>query len=98
MVKKEFIIKENSLLAKIAAFKLGSRQVAMVLGKTIHLHNTTKDEFLQNPRWVKHELCHVRQFKQHGYVPFIIKYLWESIRSGYYNNKYEAEARAAELL
>jgi hypothetical protein len=98
LVKKEFIIKENSLLARIAAFKLGTRQVAMVLGKTIHLHNTTKDEFLQNQRWVKHELCHVRQFKQHGYVLFIIKYLWESIRSGYYNNKYEIEARAAELL
>jgi hypothetical protein len=98
LANQEVIIKENSLLAKIAAFKLGSRKVAMVLGRTIHLHNTSKEAFLQNHRWVKHELCHVRQFKQHGYILFIIKYLWESIRSGYHNNKYEVEARTAELL
>lgn len=98
MAKQDVIIKENSLLAKIAAFKLGTRQVAMVLGKTIHLHNTTREEFLNNERWVKHEYCHIRQFEQHGYVLFIMKYLWESIRSGYYNNKYEVEARAAECL
>jgi hypothetical protein len=94
----DFIIKENSLIARIAALKLGTRSVAIVLGKTIHLHNTNKSEFLQNKRWVKHELCHIRQFQQHGYLLFIVKYLWESIRSGYYNSKYEVEARAAELL
>jgi len=96
--KQDFIIKENSFVARIAAFKLGTQSVAIVIGKTIHLHNTTEEAFLQNKRWLKHELCHIRQFQQHGYLPFIVKYLWESIRSGYYNNKYEAEARAAELL
>jgi hypothetical protein len=96
--EQDFIIKENSLVARIAAFKLGTKSVAMVLGKTIHLHNVSKSAFLQNKRWVKHELCHIRQFQQHGYWLFIVKYLWESIRSGYYNNKYEVEARAAELL
>jgi uncharacterized protein (DUF2342 family) len=85
-------------VARMAAFKLGTESVAMVLGRTIHLHNAGKEEFLQNKRWVKHELCHIRQFQQHGYLPFIVKYVWESIRKGYYNNKYEAEARAAELL
>ncbi|MFT3682502.1 MAG: DUF4157 domain-containing protein [Ferruginibacter sp.] len=98
MTKTDFIIKENSWLAKIAAFKLGTNAVAMVLGKTIHLHNTTKEDFLKNERWVKHELCHIRQFRQHGYIPFLAKYVWESIRKGYYHNKYEAEAREAELL
>jgi hypothetical protein len=93
----DFKIRENSFIARIAAFKLGTKSVAMVLGKTIHLHNSTKEAFLENERWVKHELCHIRQFQQHGYLLFIIKYLWESIRSGYHNNKYEAEARAAEL-
>lgn len=95
---REHIIKENSWLAKIAAFKLGSRSVAIVLGKTIHLHNTSKQEFLKNEKWVKHELCHVEQFKQHGYYCFIAKYLWESIRKGYYNNRFEVEARRAEDL
>ena len=70
----------------------------MVLGNTIHLHNATKNEFLNNPRWLKHELCHVRQFQQHGYLFFIFKYLWESVKNGYYNNRFEVEARAAEEL
>jgi hypothetical protein len=93
---KNFIIKENSWLAKIAAIKLGTKAVAMVLGKTIHLYNTTEAEFLQDEKWVKHELCHIKQFKKHGYVGFIIKYIWESIRKGYYNNRFEVEARKAE--
>lgn len=70
----------------------------MVLGKTIHLHNISAQHFLEDTRLLKHELCHVQQYKQHGYVGFIIKYLWESFRKGYYNNKYEVEARAAEEL
>jgi hypothetical protein len=40
----------------------------------------------------------VQQFKQHGYIGFILKYIWESIRHGYYNNRFEKEARDAELL
>lgn len=68
----------------------------MVLGKTIHLYNTTEAEFLKNEKWVKHELCHVKQFEEHGYFLFIIKYIWESIRKGYYNNRFEVEAREAE--
>jgi hypothetical protein len=93
-----FTIKENSWIAKLAALKLHTNAVAMVLGKTIHLFNTSKEDFLKNEKWLKHELCHIRQFQQHGFITFIIKYLWESILKGYYNNKYEAEAREAELL
>ncbi len=85
-------------MAKIAAYKLGCKSVAMVIGSTIHLHNTTQQEFLQNKKWVKHELCHIKQFKQHGFFLFIAKYIYESFKVGYYNNKFEAEARAAEEL
>jgi len=92
----EYFIKENSWIAKFAAKKLRSDKAAIVIGKTIHLHNTSKKQFLLNEKWVKHELCHVKQFQQNGYLPFIIKYLWESIRHGYYNNKYEVEAKKAE--
>ena len=92
----DFHIKENSWLAWIAAKKLRSDSVVFVLGKTIHLHNTSKEAFLQNKRWLNHERCHIRQFKEHGFIGFIIKYLVESIRHGYHNNKYEIEARAAE--
>ena len=93
----EFFIKENSWIAKLAAAKLRSTRVAIVIGKTIHLHNTSKQDFLQNKTWLKHELRHIQQFKEHGFFNFIIKYLWENARKGYYNNKYEKEARDAEL-
>lgn len=91
-------IKENSWLAKIAAAKLSSSSVAIVIGNTIHLYKTSQKKFLQNERWLKHELCHIRQFKQHGFLLFIVKYLYESIKVGYYNNKFEVEAREAENL
>ena len=96
MNKLPYRIKENSWLAAIAAMKLQSSSVAIVLGETIHLHGATRKSFLQNEAWLKHELCHVKQFHEHGYFAFIGKYLWESLRKGYHNNKYEAEARAAE--
>lgn len=96
LADEKFFVKENSWIAKIAAIKLRTHSVAMVLGKTIHLHNASKEEFLQNERWLKHELCHIRQFKRYGYLSFLIRYLWESILKGYHNNKYEVEARAAE--
>jgi hypothetical protein len=89
-------IKERSFIARLAAWKLKSDKVAIVIGKTIHLHNTTRLEFLQNRRWVLHELKHVGQFKQYGFFLFIYLYLLESVRRGYANNKYEIEARAAE--
>ena len=53
---------------------------------------------MNDPRWVRHEMVHVKQFHKHGYLPFIIKYFWESLRKGYYNNKYEMEAREAESI
>jgi hypothetical protein len=83
-------------VAKIAAWKLKASSVAIVFGSTIHLWNSSKEDFLKNERWLKHELCHIRQYKQHGYFGFIIKYLIESLKKGYYNNRFEVEARKAE--
>ncbi|MGZ5220375.1 MAG: DUF4157 domain-containing protein [Chitinophagaceae bacterium] len=96
MKKTYYQIKERSWIARVAAWKLNSSQVAIVIGRTIHLHNTRRKEFLENKRWVLHELKHIEQFRRHGFLPFIFLYLWESIRHGYTNNKYEIEARAAE--
>ena len=93
-----FHIKENSWIGRLAAWKLGAEKVAIVIGRTIHLHNTHRDEFLQNRRWVLHELKHLEQFRRYGFIRFIFLYLWESIRHGYFNNKYEIEAREAEEL
>lgn len=89
-------IKEQSWLARLAAWKLGTRTVAITLGRTIHLHNTLKADFLQNGTWVCHELAHVRQFEQYGFLSFLLRYSWESLRKGYHNNRWEVEARQLE--
>ena len=92
----QYKIKENSIFARLACYKLGGDRVAFVLGKTIHLHNVTKEDFLKDKKWLRHELCHLQQFKEHGFLTFVWKYVIESARKGYYNNKYEVEARASE--
>jgi hypothetical protein len=94
----EFYIKENSVWARIAAWKLKSKRAAIVFGKTVHLHNISRQQFLNDTRLMKHELCHVRQYQENGFLLFLFKYLVESIRKGYTNNKYEREARNAEEL
>jgi hypothetical protein len=49
-----------------------------------------------------HELCHVRQWHEHGFFGYIAAYLGESRRARsagkdrYRDNKFEVEARAAE--
>jgi len=93
---KQFNIKENSLIARIAAWKLHSQSVAIVMGKTIHLHNASGKDFLKNPQWLRHELRHIEQFKRYGPLRFIILYLFESARNGYDNNRFEIEARLSE--
>jgi hypothetical protein len=89
-------IRERSWLARIAAFKLRSRQAAMVLGRTIHLHGMSTQQFLISRRLLLHELCHVQQYRRYGFFGFLARYLWYSLRFGYYNNPLEVEARRAE--
>jgi hypothetical protein len=89
-------IKEKSFLALLAAKKLKAKKVAMVIGKTIHLHNTTAADFLKDERWLKHELAHIEQYQKHGHIKFLALYIWYSIKYGYYNNPFEVEARKKE--
>ncbi len=86
---------ENSPLALLARLKLGTRDVAMVLGTTIHLSGVTREKFLADPHWVAHEMEHIRQFKEHGKLGFLLKYLAGWVRHGYYNIPFETQARAA---
>ncbi|PSK88015.1 eCIS core domain-containing protein [Taibaiella chishuiensis] len=89
-------LKENSWIARLAARKLRCDRVALTLGATIHLHNTSRSAFLEDTGWVCHELKHVAQYRHYGLVRFLLLYLAESIRKGYYNNRWEVEARLAE--
>lgn len=89
-------IKENSRLARIAAYKMNCHSLAMVIGKTIHLHNSTTEEFLNNPSWVRHEVVHVKQYLELGMFRFLALYLLDWVRKGYQNNRFEVEARQKE--
>jgi hypothetical protein len=91
-----FIVKENSKRASLAAWYLGFKSVAIVFGKTIFLHNISEQNFRNDKRHLAHELCHVRQFQQYGFFRFLFLYLVESIKNGYFNNRFEVEARKAE--
>ena len=91
-------VKERSFIARIAAFVLRTNNVAIVFGRTIYLWNATKEDLINNKKWLRHELVHVKQFLRYGFFPFIFMYLWESIKKGYYNNKFEVEARNFEKL
>jgi hypothetical protein len=71
-------------------------RVAMVIGKTIHLHNTSKQQFLNNDRWLRHEIAHVYQWMELGKLGFAFQYILESYKKGYFNNKFEVEARMRE--
>jgi Domain of unknown function (DUF4157) len=89
-------IKENSWVAKLAAVKMKADKVAIVFGNTIHLHNTSRQEFLADKKWVCHELKHVQQYQQNGFAGFIAKYVADWMKNGYYNNRFEIEARQSE--
>lgn len=89
-------IKENSFFAKIAAWKMKADSIAIVTGAAIHLHNCTRQQFLSNKKWLIHEIVHVHQYKQLGTMRFIMLYLAESLRKGYFNNRFEVEARQKE--
>jgi hypothetical protein len=92
----QYRIKENSIFARIGAWKLRSRRMAMTIGNTIHLYNTSQQEFLEDQRWLRHELKHVEQYQRYGLITFLWMYTVESIQRGYYLNRFEIEAREAE--
>lgn len=89
-------VRENSIVARIAAWKLRAPNMAITLGSTIYLYKASRQELLENQRWLRHELKHIEQYKRLGPFRFFWKYLWYSIRYGYHNNPMEIEARLAE--
>ena len=92
----DILIRENSWRAKLAARQLKAAQAAIVFRNVIHLWGVSKDSFLLNLSWTRQEVAHVYQYKKYGFVWFMLLYLFESARNGYYNNRFEAEARSSE--
>lgn len=45
---------------------------------------------------IRHEAKHLEQIERLGRVRFALAYTWELLRRGYWRNRFEVEARAAE--
>lgn len=73
---------------RVGGWMLGQKTVAAItLGRTIFLAPGTRLE----EELLLHELRHVQQFAERRTFP--IRYLWESLRCGYFANRYETDAR-----
>ncbi|OSZ81808.1 hypothetical protein CAP35_00635 [Chitinophagaceae bacterium IBVUCB1] len=87
---------ESAFVARIAAWWLKLPSAAIVFGSSIFIYGTSKVAFLQNTKWLRHELQHVVQYQRYGFSGFVGRYIIYHIRYGYINNPLEVEARAAE--
>ena len=89
-------IKEQAIIAKLAAVFLKQKRMAVTINNKIYLYNCSAKDFLHLETWVCHELMHVQQYQKLGRLKFISFYFLQLIINGYYNNKYEKEARENE--
>ena len=81
--------RRGGLPPRIAGWCLGQRSVAAItLWTTIWLG----DRALPDAELLLHESRHVAQFGASKAFPIL--YLWESLRRGYWNNRYEVDARS----
>ena len=79
----------GGLPPRVGGWCLGRRTVAgITLGRSIWLAPGVEPE----PELLLHELCHVRQFGRVRAFP--VRYVWESCRRGYTQNRFEVEADA----
>ena len=77
---------EHSLFARLH----GSNN-ATTRRRRIYLRGSAAD-FFQNPWLMLHEYCHVLKQWEPGTLT-VPRYLLESVRRGYWNNRFEIEAR-----
>lgn len=70
---------------------MGRNAAAVTLGRTIVVHPDASLE----PRLLRHELEHVRQWRSQP-LTFPLRYLLYHVRYGYHDNPYERAAREAE--
>jgi hypothetical protein len=84
--------KYNHWFAKLLAKINKSKGYAITFGQTAY-YSVSKERVEADPKWIAHENQHKKQYKDEGFIKFIIKYLYYSIRYGYKDNPYEVEAR-----
>ena len=80
--------RQGGLALRVGGWCLGLPTVAAItLWDTIWL----ADPHAADPELLLHELRHVHQFQ--GDRAFPLRYLWRTLRDGYWNNPYEVDAR-----
>ena len=84
-------------IAKIAGRMHGEEEdYAITIGKTIFL-SCSKEDFLSDTPWVRHEFTHIEQYRKYGILEFAKIYLFFSIFfHSYTRNPFEKEAISAE--
>lgn len=78
---------EHSLYAR-----LHRRAIATTRRRRIYLRDSAQD-FFDDPWLMLHEYCHVLKQWETGELT-VARYLLECLRRGYWNNRFEIEARA----
>ena len=82
-------LRRGGLPTRVAGWFLGQSSVAAItLRDTVYFGARTR---LDAPLLL-HELRHVEQFRELRSFP--VRYIWESLRRGYHQNRYEVDARA----
>ena len=91
-----FRVVSKSKLAKIIGRINGEdEKYAITFGKTIFV-SCTKEDFLSEDWWVRHEVTHVQQYKKYGVFGFLKRYVAYAIVYRYRENPFEKEAISAE--
>jgi hypothetical protein len=81
-------VRRGGVIPIVGGWPLGLRSVAAVtLWRTIFLARNVAPD----PELLLHELRHVHQFGASATFPF--SYVWECLRHGYRQNRYEIDAR-----
>jgi hypothetical protein len=70
------------------------KRYAVTIGQTTY-YSCSKEDVDARPTWRKHEEEHKKQWAQEGFVKFLCKYIYYSIRYGYTKNPYEVQAEEA---
>jgi hypothetical protein len=85
-------IRRGRLITAIGGLlgRMGAPAAAVTLRSTIVVDRDVQ----LSPALLAHEMEHVKQWRADALFP--VKYALESARRGYWNNRYEVEARAAE--
>jgi len=79
----------GGLPVRVAGWLIGRRRVdAVTLWRTVFVARDVDP----TPELLLHELRHVQQFCESRVFPF--RYIWETVRRGYFENLFERDARS----